>query len=374
MQQSAEVGRRPRCASYTPGAGNPRRGGDLHDERRLTAEGRGRHFCRDGLKEPIVIYDREAGYARGLLLQLERMHFPVSECVVLTKKELLVQVLRRPVELLIANAEVQELLEGHEIRCTVLLTEGSSVREESRYPTVYKYQSMEHVMNEILTIYSEIGGDSITLNYTGGDAKKVIVVYSPSSGLSRSMFAMALAREYARTKETLYLPFEAFTAEQLADGRGGMSDLIYYLREQSGQIGLRIQTMAHKEGFLSYLSPVGHYLDVNEATGREFHYLVRELKENSPYEICVLEVGYFNHHVAQLMNLCDQIFLPFPQVAAEAEMPEGDRRIQAFQRALMTEGLPQVIPKLTKVPIPVGEVDWSRAEQVIRCVHDAALG
>ena len=119
---------------------------------------------------------------------------------------------------------------------------------------------------------------------------------------------------------------------------------------------------------------MGHYLDVNEATGREFHYLVRELKENSPYEICVLEVGYFNHHVAQLMNLCDQIFLPFPQVAVEAEMPEGDRRIQAFQRALMTEGLPQVIPKLTKVPIPVGEVDWSRAEQVIRCVHDAALG
>ena len=328
------------------------------------------------MKEPIVIYDREAGYARGLLLQMERLKFPVSECVVLTRKELLEQVLRRPVELLIANAEVQEMLAGKKIRCAVLLSEGNVLREGSPYPTVYKYQSMETVMNEILSIYSEIGGDAITLHYTGGDARKVIVVYSPSSGLSRSMFAMALAKEYAKTRETLYLPFEAFTAERLADGRGGMSDLIYYLREQSGQIGMRIQMMAHKEGFLSYLSPVGHYLDVNEATGKEFQYLIKELKENSPYEICVLEVGYFNHHVAQLMNRCDEIFLPYPQMPGEedGESAEGDRRVQAFQRALVTEGMPQVLAKIKRIPIPVGEVDWSRAEQAIRCIHEMAAG
>ncbi len=322
------------------------------------------------MKEPIVIYDREAGYARGLLLQMERMHFPVSECIVLTKKELLHKILKRPVELLIANAEVQDLLPGHEIRCAVLLTEGSVAREESAYPAVYKYQSMETVMSEVLSIYAEVGGDAITLQYTGGSPKQVLVVYSPSSGLSRSMFAMALAKEYAKTRETLYLPFEAFTADQLVDGRGGMSDLIYYLREQSGQIGLRIQMMAHREGFLSYLSPVGHYLDVNEATGREFRYLVQELKENSPYEICVLEVGYFNHHVAQLMNYADQVYLPYPEMEGPDGPEEGDRRIQAFQRALLTEGLPQVMSKITRIPIPVGEVDWSRAEKVIRCIHD----
>ncbi|MBR1758333.1 MAG: hypothetical protein IJ744_06355 [Lachnospiraceae bacterium] len=325
------------------------------------------------MKEPIVIYDKEEGYARGLLMQMERMHFPVSECVIITRLELLRQILKRPIELLIATDDVEALLPGHQIRCVVILSEGRAAHETSLFPSVYKYQSMEEVMNEILTIYSEIGGDAITLNYTNDDPKKIIVVYSPSSGLSRTMFAMALAKEYAKRVETLYLPFEAFTVENLMDGRGGMSDLIYYLREQSGQIGLRIQMMAHKEDHLSYLTPVGHYLDVNEATIKEFRYLVKELKENSPYDVCILEMGYFNRHVALLMNLCDQVYLPYENVSGEELLGTKvgeEKRVQAFHRALIHEGMSEVLQKMTAVPIPVDDVDWSQASEVLRALRE----
>ena len=323
------------------------------------------------VREPIVIYSREEGYARGLLLQMSRMHFPISDCVILTKLELLKEMLKRPVELLIAAEDAQKLLPGRQVRCTVLLSEGKYTKEGSPFPCVYKYQSMEQVMSEVLAIYSEVVGNAISLNYTGDEKKKVIGVYSPSSGLSRTMFALALAREYARNWETLYLPFEAFSAETLLDSRGGMSDLIYYLREKSPQIGMRIQMMAHKEEQLSYLAPVGHYLDVNEATSADFRYLVRELRENSPYEVCILEIGYFNHHVASLMNECDEIYLPYEDMEdalGEPEEGKGERKVQAFHRAVMEEGMPQLFTKLIPIPIPVAKVDWSKASEALNVI------
>ena len=84
------------------------------------------------MKEPIVIYDKEEGYARGILTQMERMHFPVSECVIITRLELLRQILKRPIELLIATDDVEALLPGHQIRCVVILSEGRMAHETTQ--------------------------------------------------------------------------------------------------------------------------------------------------------------------------------------------------------------------------------------------------
>lgn len=312
----------------------------------------------------LIIFDREEEYARALLEHMRKKNFPVSDCMIITKEEILEEYLRdNRAELLIAaeNEDPQYEHSGN-INHMILLSEGRLVRENSQYPVIYKYQSMELILQEIISCYSSFGGDEIAFTYAAGHGKKIITVYSPSSGMARTMFAITLAKAYAEQKETLYLPFEAFPVENTLDEKGGMSDLIYYLKERSQHVGMKIQTMAHQNGKLSYIAPVSHFKDAAELSAPEYLSLVRELRENSPYEIIIIEAGHFDEHIMQLMAASDQVFLPYEEVGNQGMVFSGSGeagRIHAFRKMLLEEGMENILGRMQAVPIPMADHDWN---------------
>ena len=113
----------------------------------------------------------------------------------------------------------------------ILLSEGSLPKELGRYPAVYKYQSVDNILREIMYYYSDQNGEE---EYYAGIHRenRVIGVYAPSDGIRKNKFALTLGQILAEERSVLYLNLEECSglSEILGGNHWNLSDLIYYLR------------------------------------------------------------------------------------------------------------------------------------------------
>ena len=84
----------------------------------------------------------------------------------------------------------KDVLQG---KCVILLSEGNLPGKFTSYPTVYKYQSVETILREIMYYYSEQDNREL---YPAGVRKdnRVIGVYSPADANAKTQFALTLGQ------------------------------------------------------------------------------------------------------------------------------------------------------------------------------------
>ena len=95
----------------------------------------------------------------------------------------------------------KDVLQG---KCVILLSEGNLPGKFTSYPTVYKYQSVETILREIMYYYSEQDNREL---YPAGVRKdnRVIGVYSPADANAKTQFALTLGQIVGETQHVLYL-------------------------------------------------------------------------------------------------------------------------------------------------------------------------
>ena len=98
----------------------------------------------------------------------------------------------------------KDVLQG---KCVILLSEGNLPGKFTSYPTVYKYQSVETILREIMYYYSEQDNREL---YPAGVRKdnRVIGVYSPADANAKTQFALTLGQIVGETQHVLYLNME----------------------------------------------------------------------------------------------------------------------------------------------------------------------
>lgn len=156
--------------------------------------------------------------------------FQVRMC---TQKEQLLKALsEEEIEILLLSAAWYEnLRDSIRNECVIFLSEGSLPKELHRYPAVYKYQSVENILREIMYYYSDQEREE---EYYTGVLKdnKVIGIYAPSGGIRKNKFAITLGQILAEERNVLYLNLEECSgfSEIMGGNHWNLSDLIYYLR------------------------------------------------------------------------------------------------------------------------------------------------
>lgn len=182
----------------------------------------------------LWIADSEARYAGAFMeyVNLKKSHlFRVRMC---TEKEHLKEIFsEEEIEILLITAEwyesCRDLIQNE---CVIFLSEGNLPAGLRIYPAVYKYQSVENILREIMYYYSEQENDE---EYFTGIHKdnRVIGVYSPVGGIGKTTFALTLGQVLAENQNVLYLNLEECSGfkEFLGGSHWNLSDLIYFLRQ-----------------------------------------------------------------------------------------------------------------------------------------------
>lgn len=172
-----------------------------------------------------------------------------------------------------------------------------------------KYQSADEIIQKIFETYAE----ETEADFVGSIRKtkpKLFAVYSPIHRVGKTTFALALGREIAKQKKTLYLNLEAYAGFQTTEEILNLGDLLYYMKQKNGTFGIRLQTAVQQNELLDYILPISDALDLKEITADEWKELLEQIIENSSYEQIILDIGECVQGMFQLLEICERVYMP----------------------------------------------------------------
>lgn len=183
----------------------------------------------------LAICDTEKLYARKLMEAFSRKETSIFQIHAFsTEEELAAFAERTQVEiLLISGSMMSRSIDSLKIGKIILLSDGDISEEFPDYETIYKYQSAEHIMKEILCCYADYAKPAAG-RYAENKEFAVYGVYSPVDGCGRTCLSEALAGYWGKTKKTLFLNLRTYSflpEQRNRDDVWDLSDMIYFLRQ-----------------------------------------------------------------------------------------------------------------------------------------------
>ncbi|MDO4262232.1 MAG: hypothetical protein Q4C82_09140 [Eubacteriales bacterium] len=302
----------------------------------------------------LWIADSGVAYAEALMeyVNLRKSHlFHVRICTEL--RELKRALKEEEMEILLISASWYRSCKGL-IRqtCVILLSEGSLPKGLGACPAVYKYQSAENILREIMYYYSEQEPQE---TYLTGIRKenRVIGVYSPAEGIGKTVFALTLGQILAESQNVLYLNLEECSGLSgiMGGSQWNTADLIYFLRQNKAQFLYRLNSMVRKLDRMDYIPACGSYTDFRQITVEEWQRLLHLIRTQSAYDSVILDIGSILGHEAELLRLCDGIYMPVRQdVISRSKVSQWEHHIQILDSM-------DIVEKLQKLELPAEELE-----------------
>lgn len=336
-------------------------------------------------KSVFAVCDTEIEYAYHFMEYLMKKKNIPFEIQAFTSPEVLADFARsHPVEiLLISDKAITEEIRQLPIRQIILLSEGVHDPSLDRFPAVYKYQSSDNVIREVMACYGVENEVIVGQNQVTKKEMRIIGVYSPVGRTQKTSFALALGQILGRDRAVLYLNLESYSGfEQLLETHfdRGLSDILYYARQQNSGIVYKIAGMVQTIQNLDFLPPALFPMDIQTTKYEEWLWLFRQLEQNSSYEVLILDLGDAVCDLYQLLDYCTEIYVPIRQdVISMAKIAQFEQTLQLWDSA-------SVMEKIRKIRIPfcaagktgkawVEELAWSELGDYVRkLLHGDSTG
>ncbi len=335
-------------------------------------------------KQVMVLVDSEEGYAERFKEYVNRTKTAPYQLRAFSDPGLMNVYFEthRAEVLLISEADYGKEKLKAEVPVRILLSDRSGVRGGDELPTIRKYQPVSAILKEV----ERIVGESIkqTAEKKGDIWKppsKTIGVFSPAGRCGKTTFAMALALKLGTRRAVLYMNTDSYSGLQKLAGfhfHQYFDDLAYHLLSGSPGLQSVLQAAVIESAGISVLPPAREpsvYLEISNALWQK---LMRTVREESQYEIIVLDMGTMPLFYPSLLDECDLLYMPAAEDAHSA-------RIIAEYLERLKERDPELLSGIRTVSAkeifgeemnPGDEEDWLRfvtggppallAEKVIR--------
>ncbi len=295
----------------------------------------------------LVVCDTEEEYAKALamfFMRKKELMLQVHVCSSVGHAEALGKELRADILLAAAECagEVQEKVRAEKV---FVLSTGRKSAEKAEYPALYQYQSGEKMLSCIIQECAELfDAEDMSQGMSGNKKQKIIGVFSPVHRIGKTEYALKLGEKLAETENVLYLNLEVFA------GIGGhfkqegqtLADVLYYARQEKGNLGLMLTTLVCHRGNLDYVLPVPISEDLKEVHGSEWALLVNKILEQSIYETIVLDIGDGIPELYQLLKSCGEVHMP----VLEDEYSKA--KLLQFEREMNVLGQEDVLKRIVR--------------------------
>lgn len=295
----------------------------------------------------LVICDTEEDYAKALAMFFMRKKELMLQVYVCSSpehagalaKEVTADVLLTAPE---CAREVQKRIEAKKV---FVLSTGEKSAEKLEYPVLYKYQSGEKLLSDIVRECAELFGvQEMIKGVTGSKKQKIIGVFSPVHRTGKTSYALKLGEELAEDENVLYLNLEVFGGKggHFEQSRQTLADVFYYARQEKSNLGLMLTTLVCHRGNLDYVQPMPVSEDLKSVKGSEWVNLIRKILEQSIYETLILDIDEGISELYPLLQICTEIHMP----VLEDEYSRA--KIRQFEEELSLLGQEDVLKKIAR--------------------------
>ena len=260
----------------------------------------------------VVICDREIRYANGLGENIsEREDLAVKVYVCSSFEHVLELEQAKKIHIFIVDEEItyaqRTQIGANQV---FVLARGKVADLGEEEWAIGKYQCADEIIRQVFEFYVDRTKENI-MRCMNKERARLVAVYSPIHRVGKTTFALALGRECAKSKKVLYLNLEEYAGMEVSqDTNMNLGDLLYYLRQGNGNLGIRLQAAVKEDEGLDVVPPIPVVLDLKEVTWEEWDALITQLLENSLYEMVVLDVGESVQGLFPLLELCDRVYMP----------------------------------------------------------------
>lgn len=263
----------------------------------------------------LVICDREIGYGNSLGENIEKREELAVKVHICSSPEKVHELMQgRTIHILVADdafTQKERSCIGAE-QVFVLCKERTEGLGEEEC-AIYKYQCAEEIIRIIFESYLEQHEGNI-MRPIRKEQAKLIAVYSPIHRVGKTRFAIALGKEFAEQERVLYLNLEEFAGFVEFDEEGqDLGDMLYYIRQGSGNLGIRLGSAVRKMDRLEYLLPIPFVSDLKEVTFAEWQMLLEQIMENSVYGRIILDIGEGVQGLFRMLQMCDRVYMPISE-------------------------------------------------------------
>lgn len=213
--------------------------------------------------------------------------------------------------LLIAEDCVSEIRGNVKAKKKFILSESMKKEEKQGETTIFRYQSA----NEILKIIqSGIGEeeakaahkpqkkteekyDAVQSDFTAPKRKigirdepeesGLIGIYSPIHRIGKTEFALCLGEKISEKVPTLYINMEGYSGNDFyfkGEKNQDLGDLLYYLKQERIDYGLKASLMTGQYKQLDYIMPISNENDLREVTKKEWIYFLDTIMDQCIYK------------------------------------------------------------------------------------------
>lgn len=295
----------------------------------------------------LVICDPEEGYAQALAMYvMQRRELAVEVQVCKTISRLLELCRLTEIHLLFISDEFgqEERRQVQAEKKFLLGSRGGSSRQEDEI-WLYKYQSGERIVEEFIRGCGL--GDSeegIFCKSGGRKNERVIGIFSPVHRIGKTSYGLRLGEELAVSGNVLYLNLEIYggAGGHFEEGEQTLSDVLYYARQEKGNLGLLLTTVVRHRKKLDYVLPMAVAEDMKNIRSKEWIELIHRILEQSIYDVLILDIDEGLPEVYELLRACTEIHMPW----LRGYYPEA--KLRQFEREASLLGYEDVLQKIVR--------------------------
>ena len=287
--------------------------------------------------------------------------------------------------LLIGEEYREKIADMSKVRRVFILTDVMKDHAENDMIPVFRYQSASQILNQIRSGI-KIPDRRISVRKQGKkrirdepEAVKVqektrsmapkvsvsvqtrglIGVYSPVHRIGKTRFAMRLGEKLSEQVPVLYLNLEGYAGGSYyfpEKTEQDLGDLIYCMKQERTDHGLKISSMTGRSGGMDYIMPMENESDLRSVRGEEWISLFDQILEKCIYEAVILDLGDCIDGLYDILRNCSRVYTPYIREGAAMA------KLEQYERNLRTTGYGDILTRTVKKQMQRRRHDTERAE------------
>ena len=262
------------------------------------------------MNQILAVCDSEIAYAYQLVDYLSnKKNFPFQVQLFTSEKTLIEYSLHHPIAVaLISQKDYQHQTTEVSIEHVVILRENFE-NEECHLKTIYKYQSIELIIKELLEWVAKKG--TLTRVISDGKSMKLIGIYSPVGKCLKTSFSIVLGQLLSKKHKVLYINMESYSGLGKLlqkEFKTDMAELIYHLQNSKDKFIYHMGSMTGRVGELDLLPPFHSFLDFVSVSKEEWIQLFQEIERGTDYEYIILDLSDAIQGLYDILRLCDMVY------------------------------------------------------------------
>lgn len=265
-----------------------------------------------------------------------------------------------------------------------VLTDIMKERTENNVIPVFRYQSASQILSQIKSgikipdrrISVQKNGrkrirdepETVDLQETRSadpqvslQTRGLIGVYSPVHRIGKTRFAMRLGEKLSEQVPILYLNLEGYAGGSYyfpEETEYDLGDLIYCMKQERADHGLKISSMAGRLGGMDFIMPMENESDMRSVRGEEWISLFDQILEKCIYEVVILDLGDCIDGLYDILRNCSRVYTPYIRESAAMA------KLEQYERNLRTTGYGDILSRTVKKQMQKKRHDTERAGTV----------